>query len=683
MNACQGDVRVFSIFRERGMYTQPHADYIELQQRALRERLHKKAGSTSSSGNRDTSVQMRLDASIPAVGIRGAEARVTTGAASDAMLHSYRKLLCRRCFVYNCQYHGIGQPRRQARVDPPQPNVRASLRCRLLDNNGISLDEHDDTGDTPSSGRNHTDPVTDAGIDDPQDVDHAPPDNNDHEHFDHDHDDHEEKAPGIRRSVRSLTAASTRASSMLEQQQGPRKHRKRSHGARQRTGVEGEDYFGLGSLYRAITEKRYVHLCGQDEACGLSCYKHLHASSPAGTWKPLEIASIRFISDCVSSKPCVIAFLMGVERCAEIFALQESNSGIDNGNDMLLRELEMMSRSGSDNYHHVTTSVRGNTSEHLLRTRYQRMKDRGANHQYVPCDHTGSSCNSGDCSCMRRDHFCDRACSCPPDCANRFPGCRCERGECRTPACPCFFSNRECDPDVCMSCGACDVPVIVADAARHAHKSNRQLGVCSNTNILRGRYRKVGIASSKTHGWGAFALESIKAGDFIYEYTGELLSQDEAERRGNIYDRNLVSFLFDLNEDVVVDAARKGNKSKFANHSSATPNCFARIILVNGDHRIGLYAKTDIRPGEELFFDYGYHGVVPDWSQARIRSMGHASIVPSAPASVSDDQDDQESIVSIESAEIETAENGEAETQPNLNVVEMEDAPSAEGPSSS
>lgn len=91
----------------------------------------------------------------------------------------------------------------------------------------------------------------------------------------------------------------------------------------------------------------------------------------------------------------------------------------------------------------------------------------------------------------------------------------------------------------------------------------------------------------------------------MHEYIGEVISQEEAERRGQLYDKQNLSYLFNLSSDRCVDANRRGNVTRFINHSS-TPNCEVRTLFVNGDHRLGFFTTTDVAAESELFFDYRY-----------------------------------------------------------------------------
>ena len=111
------------------------------------------------------------------------------------------------------------------------------------------------------------------------------------------------------------------------------------------------------------------------------------------------------------------------------------------------------------------------------------------------------------------------------------------------------------------------------------------------------------LRGSPIAGIGAFATRPIKKGTRIIEYTGERISNAEADRR---YDEDKMkshhTFLFTLNRRTVVDAAVGGNEARFINHSCA-PNCEA--VIVDGK-RIYIEALKDIPVGAELVYDYQY-----------------------------------------------------------------------------
>jgi SET domain-containing protein len=109
------------------------------------------------------------------------------------------------------------------------------------------------------------------------------------------------------------------------------------------------------------------------------------------------------------------------------------------------------------------------------------------------------------------------------------------------------------------------------------------------------------IRPSPIQGLGAFATVAIPAGTRLVEYAGERLTPAQAEARYPDDGTRHHTYLFAIDDAVVVDAAVGGNGARYLNHSCA-PNCDAVIE----DGRIWLETVHDIEPGEELVYDYAY-----------------------------------------------------------------------------
>ena len=110
------------------------------------------------------------------------------------------------------------------------------------------------------------------------------------------------------------------------------------------------------------------------------------------------------------------------------------------------------------------------------------------------------------------------------------------------------------------------------------------------------------LRQSKIHGRGVYARVPIAAGTRIVEYRGERITMAEAERRyPDDPEASYHTFLFAVDDEVVIDAAFHGNIARWINHS-CDPNCEA----VDEDGRIYIESVRDIAPGEELAYDYHF-----------------------------------------------------------------------------
>ncbi|XP_057506087.1 histone-lysine N-methyltransferase SUVR3 [Actinidia eriantha] len=188
-------------------------------------------------------------------------------------------------------------------------------------------------------------------------------------------------------------------------------------------------------------------------------------------------------------------------------------------------------------------------------------------------------------------------------------GCECER----------------CDGDSGCPCSDLDS----AELARECGPSCRCSVECGNRVTQGGISVRLKIVRDKRKGWGLCADERIGRGQFVCEYTGELLTTEEARRRQQRYDQLASGGWFSCALLVVrehlpsgkacmrmnIDATVMGNVSRFINHSCDGGNLSTVIVRSSGAllPRLCFFASRDIQKDEELTFSYG---------EIRLRSKG-------------------------------------------------------------
>ncbi|KAM1262138.1 hypothetical protein ACFX2I_027342 [Malus domestica] len=297
------------------------------------------------------------------------------------------------------------------------------------------------------------------------------------------------------------------------------------------------------------------------------------------TWKTIEKGLFEKGREIFGSNSCLIArnLLNGMKTCWEVFqymnfseskmscqAGDAANSlveGYSKGNNEARRRSKFLRRRGRVRRLKYTWK---SAAYHSIRKRITERKDQPCR-QYNPC--TCQTACGKQCSCLQNGTCCEKYCGCPKTCKNRFRGCHCAKSQCRSRQCPCFAADRECDPDVCRNCW-----VSCGDGTLGVPSQRGDNYECRNMKLLLKQQQRVLLGRSDISGWGAFLK-------------------------------------------FVLDAYRKGDKLKFANHSP-DPNCYAKVIMVAGDHRVGIFAKERIAAGEELFYDYRYEpDRAPAWAR--------------------------------------------------------------------
>ena len=142
---------------------------------------------------------------------------------------------------------------------------------------------------------------------------------------------------------------------------------------------------------------------------------------------------------------------------------------------------------------------------------------------------------------------------------------------------------------------------------------NTDADVCSNRAFASLATRKdkayqigVEVVQTDSRGFGIRSCREWSPGAIIMEYTGEIITEEECQRRMHaLYAGKDCYYLMELERGLVIDGT-KGSMARFINHS-CEPNCEVRMVKVEGRMRMGVFAgEAGLQTGQELTYDYNF-----------------------------------------------------------------------------
>jgi len=142
-------------------------------------------------------------------------------------------------------------------------------------------------------------------------------------------------------------------------------------------------------------------------------------------------------------------------------------------------------------------------------------------------------------------------------------------------------------------------------------KSFVQLERAKNTAALQRLRFNVAVKRSAIHNWGLFTTRPVPKDAMVVEYKGQAIRSMLADAKEKQYEGGALKgqggdcYMFRVDEEIVLDATVRGNVARFINHC-CTPNCYSKVVELEGRKHIIIFAQRDLDIGEEVMYDYKF-----------------------------------------------------------------------------